>query len=214
MRRSDFGLPEDAFVYCCMNSLHKLDPATFDVWMRVLARVPDSLLWLFEGTTETGKQNLLREARQRGVEPERIRFAGKLPLSEYLARYRLADLFLDTFAYNAGATAIGALQAGLPVLTRPGGTYFSRMGASICSAAGLPDLVCASAEEYEERAVEFGSNPIALDALRRRLVATRESAPLFDLARTARNLERAYRMMWNDHRAGVAPQPHRVEPSE
>ncbi len=205
MSRTAFGVPEEAFVFCCFNSLHKLDPACFDVWMRILRRVPEAVLWLYDSGNATTEANLRREAEARGIAPERLIFAGKLPVDEYLARYRLADLFLDTFAYNAGATAVGALWAGVPVLTVPGRTFFSRMGGSLCRAAGLPEVVCATEAEYEERAVALAADPAALAALRRKLAERRSVAPLFDTARFVRRLEDAYRRMWEDYVAGVGP---------
>ena len=205
MTRAQFGVPEDAFVFCCFNSLHKLDPACFDVWMRILRRVPEGVLWLYGSGNETTRGNLRREAEARGVDPKRLIFAGKLPLDEHLARYRLADLFLDTFAYNAGATAVGAMWAGLPVLTMPGRTFFSRMGGSLCRAAGLPEAVCATEAEYEERAVALAADPAALADLRRKVAERRAEAPLFDTARFVRRLEAAYRRMWEDYVTGVGP---------
>jgi predicted O-linked N-acetylglucosamine transferase (SPINDLY family) len=208
--RAECGLPQDGFVFCCLNGFQKLDPRSFAAWMRILGRVPGSLLWLFDGTTATGKQSLRREAARLGVDAERIAFAPRLPVPEYLARYRVADLFLDSFDYNAGATALGALAAGLPVLTCPGESFVSRMGASFCRAAGLPELVCASPETYEERAVALAAGRDELASLRRRLAAARATAPLFDGPRFVRGLERAYRMMWRDYRDGVPPRSLRV----
>ena len=203
--RADCGLPEDGFVFCCLNGLQKLDLASFDRWMRILARVPNSLLWLFEGTADAGIQRLRAEAERRGVAGQRLRFAPRLPLPEYLARYRVADLFLDSFDYNAGATGLGALAAGLPVLTCQGESFLSRMGASFCHAAGLPELICASPEAFEERAVELAMDPDQLGGLRDRLVTARRDAPLFDGPGYVRGLERAYWLMWQQHETGVAP---------
>ena len=143
--RAELGLPDDAFVFCCMNGLYKLDAETFGAWMRILARVPDSVLWLPDEGSATARANLAREAKQRGVDPARLVFAPRAPLPQYLARYRVADLFLDTFAYNAGATAVGALRAGLPVLTLPGDRFVARIGASLCTSAGIPEAICADA---------------------------------------------------------------------
>jgi predicted O-linked N-acetylglucosamine transferase (SPINDLY family) len=208
--RAACGLPEDGFVYCSMNGFQKLDPRSFAAWMRILTRVEGSRLWLYDGTSAAGRQNLLREATRQGVDPARIHFAPRLPVPEYLARYRLADLFLDNFDYNAGATALGALSAGLPLLTCPGESFVSRMGASFCAAAGLPELVCASEADYEERAVALAGDRAALHELRLRLENARASAPLFDAPRFVRHLEGAYRMMWRDWLDGVGPRPIRV----
>lgn len=223
--RASLDLPDDAFVFCCMNGLHKLETEVFDAWMRILARVPDSVLWLADEGSATARANLAREATVRGIDPKRLHFAPRAPLPEYLARYRVADLFLDTFAYNAGATAAGALRAGLPVLTRPGQSFMSRMGASLCRGAGLPEMVCADTAEYEARAIELAGDRSALAALRARLEAAqkggslegsavdrmagevggRTPAPLFDLPGCARQLEAAYRAAWH-HRADGSPE--------
>src|SRR4029077_1036565 len=127
--------------------------------------------------------HLRREAAARGVEPERLIFAGKRPGPEHLARLKRADLFLDTFLYNAGATAAGTLQVGVPMLTKPGDTFLSRIGASLCAAAGLPELACASVADYEERAVHLATNPDRLGILRDRLRDAGRTAPLFDVPR-------------------------------
>ena len=194
--RAELGLPDGAFVFCCMNGLYKLDAETFAVWMRILARVPDGVLWLPDEGSATARANLAREAKQRGVDPARLVFAPRAPLPQYLARYRAADLFLDTFAYNAGATAVGALRAGLPVLTRPGDRFVARIGASLCASAGIPEAICADAAEYEERAVAWASDRDALRSVRKRLIEAHDSAPLFDLPGFARQLEAAYRAIW------------------
>ncbi len=203
--RAEVGLPEDAFVFCCFNALHKIGPAVFDVWMDVLKQTPGSVLWLYEGDSEVGRHNLRAEAARRGVDPARLVFAARRPMPEYLAQHRLADLFLDAFIYNAGTTAACALQAGLPVLTRPGHTFLSRMGASLVAAAGLPEMSCESTEDYAARAVHLATHPADLAALRRKLAAARPAAPLFDLPRFARSLERAYRMLWQDYIDGRTP---------
>jgi predicted O-linked N-acetylglucosamine transferase (SPINDLY family) len=144
----------------------------------------------------TARANLAREAKQRGIDPARLAFAPRAPLPQYLARYRVADLFLDTFAYNAGATAVGALSAGLPVLTRPGDRFVARIGASLCAAAGIPEAICDDTRAYEDRAVAWANRRDELFALRDRLAQARDSAPLFDLSGFARQLEAAYRAIW------------------
>lgn len=196
--RDELGLPDDAFVFCCMNGLHKLDAECFAAWMRILARTPGSVLWLPAGAP-TARANLERAAATQGVDPARLHFSPRVPLAAYLARYRCADLFLDTFAYNAGATAAGALRMGLPLLTKPGTSFMSRMGASLCAAAGIPEMVCADIDAYEERAVALAMQPGKLDAVRRQLAEARDTAPLFDAPRFARQLEAAYRTVWKHH---------------
>ncbi len=197
--REALGLPVDGFVFCCMNGLHKLDAATFDVWMRILAAGPGSVLWLQDEGAETAGANLARESKARGIDPSRLHFAPRAPLPQYLARYRQADLFLDTFGYNAGATAVGALRAGLPVLTKPGETFMSRMGASLCHSAGIPEMICEDAHAYEERAVGFATQPADLAEVRQRLKEAHHAAPLFDVRGFARQLEAAYRAVWRHH---------------
>jgi predicted O-linked N-acetylglucosamine transferase (SPINDLY family) len=208
--RAEHGLPEDAFVFCCMNGLHKLDARTFDVWMRILARAPGSVLWLHDEGQPRARANLMREAAERGVDPARLCFAGRAPLPQYLARYRAADLFLDTFAYNGGATAVGALRAGLPVLTLPGDRFLRRMGASLCRAAGIPEAICEDAQAYEERAVAWAMQPDELARVRGRLAAGLGSAPLFDVRGFARQLEAAYRAIWRHHAEGAVARRIRV----
>ena len=211
--RAELGLPDDAFVFCCMNGLYKLDAETFGAWMRILARVPESVLWLPDEGSATARANLAREAERCGVDPTRLAFAPRAPLPRYLARYRAADLFLDTFAYNAGATAVGALSAGLPVLTKPGDRFVSRINASLCTSAGIPELICADHRAYEERAVAWAREPGELAALRNRLVEAHDSAPLFDLPGFARQLEAAYRAVWHHWAEGSAERRIRIPDS-
>ena len=201
--RAEVGLPDDAFVFCCFNAWQKIEPSVFDAWMEILVAVPDSVLWLFEGDTGSGRENLRQEAQARGVAGERLHFAPRRPVAEYMRQHRLADLFLDTFVYNAGATAACALSAGLPVLTRPGQTFLSRMGASLVIAAGVPALVCSSTAEYVERAVHLATHPEVLAAHASTLTA--RNGPLFDLAGYVQHLESAYHAMWCQYRDGVAP---------
>jgi len=209
--RAEVGLPEGAFVFASFNTHHKIDPACFGAWMRILERVPESVLWLYQGGTEAARANLRAAAGNLGIDPERLVFAPRLPMAENLARHRLADLFLDTFEYNAGATAVNALALGLPVLTKPGGRYLSRMGASLNRAAGLPDLVCDTAEAYEAAAVRLATEPRALADIRRRLADARTTpAPLFDTPRFARSLEAAFRLMVRAHHDGPLPRTLRV----
>jgi predicted O-linked N-acetylglucosamine transferase (SPINDLY family) len=202
--RKECGLPEDGFVFCCFNSPHKITPVVFDVWMRVLQKVPESVLWLL-APRGGASANLCREAKARGVDPERLVFAPKAPPDHHLARLRLADLFLDTLPYNAHVTASDALWAGLPVLTCAGETFASRVAGSLLKAVGLPELITYSLADYEARAVHLAGNPSELAELRRRLSENRLSAPLFDSVRYTRHLEHAYRMMWDCHCKGEAP---------
>ncbi len=202
--RAECGLPEQSFVFCCFNNNYKIEPDVFGLWMRILEQVPGSVLWLFRASPES-EQNLRAAAQSRGVDPQRLVFAPRMPKAEHLARHRLADLFLDTLYYNAHTTASDALWAGLPMLTCPGYTFAARVGASLLNAVGLPELIVASREAYVERAIELARDPQQLQTLRRRLQREPQTTPLFDTARFAKNLERAYREMWRRHANGEAP---------
>ncbi|WP_246099175.1 acetylglucosamine transferase [Tepidimonas sediminis] len=178
--RQACGLPEQAFVFCCMNNNYKITPAMFDVWMRILQQVPASVLWLL-ADNEQAPENLVREAVARGVDPARLIFAPRTSPADYLARYALADLFLDTFPFNAGTTANDALWMGLPVLTLSGRTFASRMAGALLTAAGVPELITFDAATYERRAIELANRPDELAGLRARLAEAREASPLFDI---------------------------------
>ena len=205
--RAEAGLPDDAVVFCCFNKSYKIDPGIFDAWMRILSQVPGSVLWMSIGGA-TARANLRQSAEARGVSPERLIFAGHVPSkADHLARLGLADLFLDTLYYNAHATACDALWAGLPVLTCPSRSYASRVGASLLTAVGLPELIAGDVAQYEQLAVNLACDRGRLGALREKLASQRLTAPLFDTARFARNLENAYRTMWETHAAGLPPHP-------
>ena len=205
--RADFGLDEDAFVFCVFNNPNKIDNTVFDAWMNILRRVPNSQIWLSaSGRDGLLESNLRVEAELRGINPERLVFAPRVDdKSLHFARHRLADLFLDTFVYTAATTAIDALWSGLPILTRPGGDFFSRICATLVRNVGLVDMICGSTREYEDRAVYFAENPAALAEVHGRLARNRLTGPLFDLPRFVRNLERAYGIMWQRYVSGEAP---------
>jgi predicted O-linked N-acetylglucosamine transferase (SPINDLY family) len=203
--RRDHGLPEEAFVFACINNAYKFEPEIFSVWMRILSRVPRSVLWLKSGGA-TMEANLGRAAEARGVSPERLVFSRtNIPKPDHLARLRLADLFLDTHAYNAHTTAADALWAGLPVLTCPGTTFASRVGASLLEAVELPELIADDLGHYERLAVRLALDPGELARLRSRLADNRGSCPLFDTPRFVCNLERGYRAVWAIYEAGEKP---------
>lgn len=204
--RKDYGLPDEATVYCCFNSAHKITRFTFERWMRILREVPGSVLWLFETSSETSKR-LLSLAEQQGVEPERLVFAPKLANPVHLARYPVADLFLDTAPYGAHTTGSDALWMGLPILTLSGHSFASRVCGSLVRAAGLPELVCTSPEEYVERAVVLGNDRQKLQRLKEQLVSTRASCTLFNMDLHVRSLEALYRQMWNEFQDGRLPVP-------
>ncbi len=202
--RAQQGLPESAFVFCCFNNNYKITPEVFSIWMRLLQKVPGSVLWLLQDN-ELAARNLRAEAAQRGVAPERLVFAPRAPLDAHLARHRLADLFLDTLPYNAHTTASDALWAGLPVLTCKGEAFASRVAASLLHATGLPELVTHSHAEYEAKALQMASSPSMLAAIRKQLADNCHTAPLFDTPRMVRHLESAYTTMWERSQRGEGP---------
>ncbi len=203
--RAGEGLPERGFVYCCFNSAYKITPVVFGSWMRILDRVPGSVLWLFAGDPMVAT-NLRREAAARGIDPVRLVFAPRREYGDYLARYCLADLFLDTLPYNAGTTASDALWAGVPVLTRCGQSFASRVAASLLHAVGLPELVAASEEAYVDLAVALATDAPRLQALRRVLGGARAGSALFDSPRFTRSIESAYLAMHRRRVAGLPPE--------
>jgi protein O-GlcNAc transferase len=210
--RPEAGLPEQGFVFCCFNNAAKLNPAMFDIWMRLLAGVPDSVLWL-SPKNASAERNLREEARRRGIDAGRLVFAPRVAqIADHLARHRLADLFLDTLPYNAHATAGDALWAGLPVLTCLGASFAARVGGSLVRAVGLPELVTASLAEYEALALRLARDRTWLASLRERLERNRAASALFDTARLARHIEAAYATMWETWQQGKEPRSFRVDP--
>ncbi|QCO04405.1 O-linked N-acetylglucosamine transferase, SPINDLY family protein [Azospirillum argentinense] len=207
--RAACGLPERGMVFCCFNAAYKITPSLFDLWCRLLRAAPDSVLWLLDSHQEASA-NLRREAMRRGVMADRLVFAPRRAPAEHLARYRLADLFLDTTPVGAHTTASDALWAGVPVLTVTGEGFASRVGTSLLRAAGLPELAVRSLADYEKTALRLAGDPDGITRLKARLMAERERALLFDADRLARALERAYATMWDIHAAGKPPRPFMV----
>jgi predicted O-linked N-acetylglucosamine transferase (SPINDLY family) len=203
--RTELGLPLMGFVFCCFNNNYKVTPRIFDCWMRILNRVEDSVLWLLEDNPKAAI-NLRKEAVARGVDAERLIFAKRLPLSEHLARHRVADLFLDTLPCNAHTTASDALWAGLPVLTCLGETFAGRVAASLLNAIRLPELITATLEDYEQLAVKLATHPEKLATIKRRLAENRSTTPLFDTKLFTKHIEAAYIAMYERHQAGLPPE--------
>jgi protein O-GlcNAc transferase len=194
--RAECGLPQQGFVYCCFNNSYKITPEVFDTWMCLLREVSGSVLWLIEDSANA-VSNLKQEASKRGVNPDRLVFAPRMPLADHLARHRLADLFLDTLPYNAHTTASDALWAGLPVLTQIGGTFPGRVAASLLQAIGVPELITASQEAYQQLAIELASNSQTLATIKHKLTSNRLAKPLFNTQLFTRRIESAYKRMWS-----------------
>jgi predicted O-linked N-acetylglucosamine transferase (SPINDLY family) len=203
--RAELGLPATGFVFCCFNASWKITPETFASWMRILDGVPGSVLFLLASRPEV-ERNLREHAGSLGIGPERLVFGGVLPVGEYLARYRAADLFLDTSPYNAGTTGSDALWAGLPLLTFPGRTFAARVAASLLTATGLPELIAPDRAAYERLAIELATQPQRLAALRRRLAQMRASCALFDTRTFTRNIEAIYQRMYQRCQSGLPPE--------
>jgi protein O-GlcNAc transferase len=203
--RAELGLPSSGFVFCSFNQDHKINPRIFDVWMRILARVDGSVLWLMM-RNEATRDNLRKEAEKRGIDPSRLVFASRVPAQEdHLVRYRLADLFLDTTPYNAHTTAADALFVGLPVLTCMGHSYVSRVAGSLLTAIGLPDLITHSLANYENTAVRLAGDTELLCSIRKRLAENKAKYPLFDTDGFCRDLEKAYTEILSERLGQVSP---------
>jgi protein O-GlcNAc transferase len=209
-QRAEVGLPQDAFVFCCLNNNWKITEPVFDVWMRLLHAIPGSVLWLLAGNTWSDER-LREEARARGIAPERLIFCERTAHAEHLARHRLADLFLDTLPVNAHTTASDALWVGLPVVTCSGRSFAARVAGSLLRAAGVAELVTGSLEEYEQKALVLARDPGRLHTIRERLVRERDTAPLFDTPAFCTHLEAAYRRMWEIYESGAAPHDFSIE---
>jgi protein O-GlcNAc transferase len=204
MTRSEVGLPEAGFVICCFNNNYKISPREFDIWMRVLVKVEGSVLWL-RNSNAWSEDNLRRHAEIRGVDPSRLVFAGWAPMEEHLTRQKLADIFLDTFAYNAHTTASEALWAELPVVTKAGKGFSARAAASLLTAVGLPELITETEQEYEALILNLATNPERLAQIRKTLADKRLSAPLFDTALFTKHLEDGYQQVYQRYYDGKLP---------
>ena len=202
--RGECGLPEEGFIFCCFNGSQKINREIFEIWMRILKTVPESVLWLYQSNRLAAK-NLRREAEARSVEGSRLVFAESLPKPEHLARHRLAGLFIDTLIYNAHTTGTDALWTGLPIITLQGETFESRVAASLLTAVGMPELIMPDLETYEDTAIRLAKNPEELQAVREKLVKNRTTTPLFDTPRWARNWEKALKMIWEQYERGEEP---------
>jgi protein O-GlcNAc transferase len=208
--RTQAGLPEHGFVFCCFNQSYKISRSMFEIWMRLLARIDGSVLWLSQ-LNNRAVQNLRSEAGAHGIDPERIVFAPWVATeADHLARHRLADVFLDTLPYNAHTTASDALWAGLPLLTCRGEAFAGRVAASLLNAVGLPELVTHSLDEYERLALKLATDASLLQSIRRKLEQNRLRCPLFDTDRFRRHIEAAYLTAWEIWQRGERPRSFAV----
>jgi protein O-GlcNAc transferase len=211
--RGEAGLPHDRFVFCCFNQSYKITAPIFDVWMRLLGANGGSVLWLSHAN-DAASANLRREAQARGIDPNRLIFAARLPrFEDHLARHGLADLFLDTLPYNAHTTAGDALSMGVPLVTCQGTTFAGRVASSLLHAVGLPELITGSLGEYEALALRLAADGAFLRGLRDRLEQNRSTCPLFDMDRFRRHIESAYITMWEIQQRG-SPRSFRVDSDE
>ena len=202
--RAEAGLPETGFVFCCFNQLWKIAPPIFDIWMRLLLQVEGSVLWLVDDNA-TALRNLRQEAVRRGVAPERLVFAPRVKLDDYLTRFGLADLFLDTLPYNAHTTASDALRAGLPVVTCAGSSFAGRVAGSLLHFIGLPELITNTLEDYEALVLRLVRDQGLLTEITAKLARNRQSSPLFDIGRFCHHIESAYQTMWKRYQRGESP---------
>jgi len=204
--RHELGLPNTGFIFCCFNNNYKIIPSVFTGWMRILEAVEDSVLWLFSnyGNTSTTK-NLKKEAREFGINEDRLVFATYMPIEEHLNRIKQADLFIDTLPYNAHTTTSDALRMGLPVLTCIGNSFASRVAASLLNAVNLPELITINQEQYESLAIELATNPEKLKIIKDKLVSNLSTAPLYNTPLFTRHLESAYSMMYDRYQRGLDP---------
>ena len=213
LSRAQFGLPENGFVFTCQNGSQKIMPEVFDIWMEILKAVPESVLWLLE-PHHSAKKNLIKEAQARGIESERLVFTQRetvepeqenARIARYLASYKLADLFLDTWPYNAGTTSIDALWAGLPVLTKEGAAWSARMAANALQAIEASELITYTTKEYRDLAVELANNSQKLKLIKSKLQENRLTSALFDPVGNTQHIEAAYTKMYERYQADLAP---------
>ena len=197
-KKTELNLPLNGFIFCCFNNNYKIVPSTFDGWMKILSAVPDSVLFLY-AANKWAEANLRMEAERRGVRQNRLVFASRIERVEYLARYKIPDLFLDTLPYNAGTTASDALWAGLPVLTCMGESFASRVAASLLNAIELPELITTTQAEFEARAIELATNPDKLRMIKEKLNCNRLTTALFNTPSFTKSIESAYKKIYENY---------------
>jgi len=204
IKRKDYGLSDNNFIFCCFNNTFKITPTVFDSWARILSKVDESLLMIFV-ENHASRSNLLTEMKKRGVKAERLIFADKLSRIEFLERNTFVDLFLDTFPYNAATTASDSLRMGLPVLTLSGDSFASRVGASLLSAVDMPELITNTQDDYESVAVDLASNPNKMNIIKKKLARNLENAPLFNTKDFTMQIEKSYAEIYEKNQLGFEP---------
>jgi len=209
--RKDCGLPEGAFVFCCFNNIYKITPETFQRWMRVLKRVPNSVMWFYYNYPEA-PENLKREAQALGIDASRLIFSPYIKMSEHLERNVLADLFLDSLPYNAHTTASDALWANVPVLTLQGKSFAGRVAASLLHAIEMPELITYTEQEFEDKAVDLATHPEKLAALKSKLSKNRLTTPLFDTKLYTKHFEAALIEAYERYQSDLPPAHIQVKP--
>jgi predicted O-linked N-acetylglucosamine transferase (SPINDLY family) len=196
--KKELNLPENSFIFCCFNNAYKILPEVFNIWMEILKNVENSVIWLLEDSENSiVSKNLKKEARARGVSDHRLIFSQKVTIDEHLARLKLADLFLDTFPYNAHTTCTDALWAGVPVLTYSGKSFASRVAASLLNTLGLEELVTDSLDKYKTIAIKLSKNKNELFLIREKLLNSKIISPLFNTSLFAKNLEKSYKIIYS-----------------
>ena len=193
--KDELGLPKNSFVFCCFNQNYKITPSVFDIWMRLIKKVEKSVLWLIKDN-DVAVYNLKKEAEKRGVKSDRIIFAKHMPVSEHLARHKIADLFVDTFPYTAHTTCSDALWSGLPVITRTGQSFASRVAGSLLNAVNLKELITKTEKEYEDLILKLAKNPKQLKKIKNKLKKNRLKEPLFNSKLYTKKIESAYKKIY------------------
>ena len=199
--KKEFGLPDDSFVFCCFNNHYKITTEEFDIWMKFLSKIEKSVLWLSKAN-HVSEANLKKEAIKRNVDSSRIIFAERVPMKDHLARYKFADLFLDTFNYNAHTTASEALWGGLPVITKAGKGFPARVASSLLRAIDLPELITKNKKEYEDLVLELANNAKKLSMIKEKLAVNRSFQPLFNTEQYTRYLEDGYKQAYLNYLKG------------
>lgn len=202
--RKDLGLPKDYFVFCAINNTYKISPNTFDIWMRLLTKVKKSVLWLLDNGPVSNK-NLLNEAKARGIKENRLVFAKRTSFEEYLAQLKYADIYLDTFTYNAGATASNVLWMGIPIVTKIGNSYSARMASSLLKSIDLPELITTSSEAYEKLALDLSTNPEKLKIIKKKLKVNLKNKPLFNTKLFTKHFENGLEQVFKNYMDGNNP---------